>query len=822
MGRLVRLLKGRYALLVSAALVAVIALGAAPGAARAGVADPVDERTPEEKELARLRDFLMGPERTFATRRDAAEALLEKDADPARGVLAEALTAPSEAAQAVLEAIGSHDAGHEVFLDPMFKLLASDDGAVRRSAALAFGAFHGEKRVLEGLTALAKNAEAARPARLAAVEALAQLIDRRSVEALVEVTADADQQVAVAAALALSDMTGRRDLGTAPERWAAWWDHHRREPEAKFIRELLRHFRGELRRREADLQSAETRIRRLLDEVYAVADTTEKIRLIQQHLSDPLAEVRAVAARQATVLAREVLAGNNGGREAAEGLISALTKRLADDAFQVRARAAEGVAAWQETSAAPTLLARLEAEKVSEVRAALAAALGTLKVTEAAGVLVEMLASPHPAEVARAAGALGAIGDPAAAGPGAVEKALKPLGDLVRKGQDPAVRESAARALAKIAHPTAEKALVEALDDQAAAVRFSAAQGLGNLETLEKKTRDALAARLQDSNESVRQAVAATLARRGGAEAAAALADRLKPGAETDPAVRNALWAALETMARATGGPGLARDLGERLVQRAGPEDRQRAAAFFEIALEKYPPADGASAVVRELRERLVEAYVAAGTPERAVPALRELIEATPADDAARQAALKRRLGLILLARDPHVDGVALLAEAFAASDPAERAAMVEAVQARTEALLEAEKPDAALAVISALRQAVPELKETDAGPALEALARRAREAAVARAVARLSGTPPQASAAIERLAELGRPAVVALLDALAAVINRDEPDPPAEERLLAALVAVTGRNAHGYDPKAPREDRLAALEAWRRTVPAP
>ena len=68
---------------------------------RAGEA-PADADDLHQKELERLRDFLAGPNRTFATRRDAAAGLLEKDSDDARTILEEVLAAPSEAARAVL------------------------------------------------------------------------------------------------------------------------------------------------------------------------------------------------------------------------------------------------------------------------------------------------------------------------------------------------------------------------------------------------------------------------------------------------------------------------------------------------------------------------------------------------------------------------------------------------------------------------------------------------------------------------------------------------------------------------------------------------
>lgn len=797
--------------LMAAVLAASVVLSAAAGAI--GAAESPGRASSTDKELERLRSFLVGPDRTFPTRRDAAEALVEKDTEGSRAVLVEVLATPSEAALAVLDVLASKAGANEAFLDPLFGLLTNDDAEVRRRAALAFGAYPGSDRVVTGLNAILADTALPRQNRLAAVEALAQIVDPRSIEALVAATDDADSAVASAADRALSDMTGLE--GAPAGGWTAWWNRREMTPEAEFLRGLLRRFRAELRARDAALDSARARISRLLNEMYRVADVNERARLIREHLGDTLADVRAVAARQAALLAGEVLAGNGNGREAYQDLLSALTVRLGDDSPEVKAAAAEALAAWQEKAAGPALLARLSTETVPEVRAAIASALGALKEAEAVPKLVAMLDSPHSVEVVRAAGALGAIGERNGAAASAAEAAAEPLGKLALEAPEARVREAGCRALARIRHAGAEQILVQALADPDASVRFSAAQGLGNMGRARPPTLDALSARLQDDNKGVRQAAAAALGKLGGPESARKMTARLGPGAEADPAVRNALWAATQGLVARQEGPELAEELADAFAAHRDPESTQRAAALLEVARDKYPPSEIGSEKFRTLLEKLVDAHLAAGTPRRAVPALRQLLDAAGPDEPVVTRRLKRQLGMILL---PDPDAGALLAEAMEGLEAAERLEIARAVHGEAEALLKAGQAVRGFDLLEAFRRGRPDWGGTDLSAVLAYLYQRLKAAAISQLIVRLSGTPEaEVAAATARLKALGTRAVTAMLDALEAAAM--EGQSAREEKILAGLEAITGRQDHGYDPNAPLRSRLAAVEAWRERL---
>jgi len=153
--------------------IAAAAMGALVLAAWAALGLAAVSTTAEgaDAEVARLRDFLTGPDRTFATRRDAAQVLVEKETTEARSVLLEVLSspAPSEATRAVLQVLASRAAAAPALVAPLFHLLESDDADIRRAAADAFGAYQGDEKVLSSLQGRADagaDVSEARPWRL--------------------------------------------------------------------------------------------------------------------------------------------------------------------------------------------------------------------------------------------------------------------------------------------------------------------------------------------------------------------------------------------------------------------------------------------------------------------------------------------------------------------------------------------------------------------------------------------------------------------------------------------------------------------------------
>jgi len=126
--------------------------------------------------------------------------------------------------------------------------------------------------------------------------------------------------------------------------------------------------------------------------------------------------------------------------------------------------------------------------------------------------------------------------------------------------------------------------------------------------------------------------------------------------------------------------------------------------------------------------------------------------------------------------------------------EPAARAALVQAIVARAEALLKADRPEQALGLLDAFKKARPDW-----------------------------GVADQAAA----LAKIVRQAANMLLDALEeATKKRFTTSGPAplerEMKILAALKTVSlpkTEAKHAYDPKAPLEERLKQIAAWREAL---
>ena len=295
------------------------------------------------------------------------------------------------------------------------------------------------------------------------------------------------------------------------------------------------------------------------------------------------------------------------------------------------------------------------------------------------------------------------------------------------------------------------------------------------------------------------------------------MADRLKAGAETEPAVRTALGDAVKALVDRAGSPDLAKELGERFFEREGAEDMQRAAVLFEMALAKVPAADRAGPAAQALCEKIVDAYLAAKMPDSAIAPLKKLLAATPPDQAARLRQLHQQLGHILLAKEPYAEAVPSLAAALKGATTDERQAILHDIQARAEALLKADRPEPAMDLLAAFGKAQDDWGGGEAGEALRQASAQATAATVSQAVRRLSGTEEQATAAVAAIRKVGTGACPKLLDALEAGAREKKTD--LEARALAALEAVSGRKDHGYDPAAPLDDRLKQIAAWRQSL---
>jgi HEAT repeat protein len=463
--------------------------------------------------------------------------------------------------------------------------------------------------LLNRLDAAATGAE-----KVPLIQALGDTGRKEAVSPLIQLLTDQNPAVRTASSAALTALAAA-DFGDAPDKWIPWWAAHQNESREQWLADALR-TRAETLRKE---QSARLLVTKRLVELQSrnlqALAATERAAQILKLLDDPLSDLRRLAAAEGRRLYQETRQGN-------PALADKLVVLLQDDSETVRAEAALALAASGDPRAADVLRQRLPADSHPAVQAALISALGELRDARAVDPLVVFLASTDDDLAIRAAGALGAIGERGTPTADAVAPAVAPLGRLLtRDGSAPAVaevHEAAARALSKIARKETLPLLLNCLNDPAPAVRFFAAQGLGNIGRFTPEAIVALEKRLADTDKGVRAAAADALGRIGCIMVRYVIADRLAPGNETDADVRAALWTALAAIEKRTAGS----DEIEKLADTFLATEASGAAQLYEIALAKLRLDDNGEFAAR-LRAKLADAYDRAGQPAKAA-ALRQ------------------------------------------------------------------------------------------------------------------------------------------------------------------------------------------------------
>lgn len=186
---------------------------------------------------------------------------------------------------------------------------------------------------------------------------------------------------------------------------------------------------------------------------------------------------------------------------------SALVRCLRDPSWQVREKAADSVGQLRLTSAAGTLMERALHDSEARVRTAAARALARLPGGDYTGALVRALEHSDPGVRCRAAEALGECGARHAA-----PELIKALGDT-----HPMVRQRAARALWQVATGDMADALLEHLHSPDPKVRSAVTGTLGKLHATQAL--EPIANRLEDPNQFVRASALNALGNMGSAAA---------------------------------------------------------------------------------------------------------------------------------------------------------------------------------------------------------------------------------------------------------------------------------------------------------------
>jgi HEAT repeat protein len=557
----------------------------------------------------------------------AALLLVQSGAAGAEAAVRAGLKAPQEADTFLALAGAVRLCRDTRFTPELLAALSVNRPSVRQAAAEALAVL-ADADLVRRLAAAAADDSADLAARQAALWALGRCGHKQAAPALLARLAGGPESLRRAAADALADLSGQ-DYGLDAARWRAWWGRHKGLSNERWLELRLAFQTSRAQRLEGDLARSRTQVLRLEQQLYARLPGAERpahiLSLLNQE--DPAVRVLAVS------WALELLPAADEPRQRL--LAQALLRLSADPTPEVQRAAVLGLGLVYDPAAAERLRVVLERGRPS-VRAAAVRALARQARggdAEAAArqkavvpALQKALTDTSLEVVVEAAEALGELGAPEA---GPVLKCL------LEHPSEP-VRQAAAQALERVADAHLLDALLGALDDPSATVRFSLvgalAHAAGDGAGLSPAQRERLLARLEallrrDADPGVRSRAATVL---GGCGTAANLA-ALWQGvlAAEDGRVQEKAWAAfVEVIARAGSLP-LLQEWDRTLTgARQGPRRLQLLAEVAARWQKRPELKDGAA----RAQEALVQAQLDLGKWAAAGPAVRELLARTGSD----------------------------------------------------------------------------------------------------------------------------------------------------------------------------------------------
>ena len=767
----------------------------------------------EEVELKTLTGQLSDPQRDAKTKLEAAVLLLTRPYPQADEALSAFLcdSKNRQAQIAVAEAIARQADSRKAFIEPLMGMLTGPEASVRAPAARALAAYK-DAGVTERLIAIATDRKRDAPVRLATISAMERVFSKEAVNTLVTLVDDADKAISGAAADALSKLTSIRAFGADRKQWKKWWAKNKDKDRSEWLADLADSLAGTNAALEAENERLRSRLAETILNLYSATPAAQRDAMLLGILKDALADVRLVGAKII-----ELNLANN--VEVSKEVRSQVRSMFADGDARVRQAVVGLAAGLGDGEAVVVLLDRLKTEEAQAVRLGIFKALGQLQDAKALpAVLVEMQSKSEESAAAAAAALAKIAASKPLAGPQRAE-AVKALVDRYRQiqggGNAEALREALLKAMGTVGDKAFVPVLLEALKDPEATVRLAAVDGVKQFgpavagPELEKL--------VNDGDRGVRQATIVALAKLGGANYLKLILQRTDPAAEQDPAVRQQAWEeAMGILAKAD-----AKALRGALASLA---DRRDAAAqqirILQMLVGVLKSAGGAElpAVQRELGLALMKA----DRPTEAAPVLGESYTLyAAAKDELAQAVWMEWVEAMLAADESSV--------IKAMADQTGEEAFAKALQllnARLEALRKKSGWAAFVLLAGEASKQLPKRLTEAQGAALEqdlakarAQLRAADRQRIATMVRQLVSTEDAARKAAEtELQTMGDRAVAPLVEELRKVVDAAKPDAEMEKAILAILKQIAPRLT-GYDPSAPKADRIKRIEAWGKDL---
>jgi HEAT repeat protein len=516
-----------------AAVLAAMAGGTAPCAVLAQTrpatnpttVPTINVETLVRSQLEQLRVILNEPQTAPDARADAANRLAARKSSDARNILRDTLLGAAVGPQiAVANALADHRVADPNLITPLYAALTNERSEeLNRAAARALACYKDNPEALRQLMGAVRQRPAfPRPIRTEAIRAIGTFQDKSAAQFLISVLTDAapeQEPVRNAVAEALINMTGATQFGTDPARWAAWWATQRNKSDAEFRSDLAPLQSANLDQARQQLDDLTQRMRVLLERAYRAAPTAQKPEVLMGYLTDPNPEIRLLGTLLVEYDAREA-------KPITRDVKERLRNMIGDGNAEVRKNVAQDLALLNDAEALEPLLAQLDQESDSDVRAALTAALGPINSLAAVPSLLKLLHDPDPSvqrqaiqaltdagpkirdnrELARLTGMeLKKLYDALPLPPAPSDMRVRLIGAMVplgleelltdtfypilneRRDETAEMRRLAVKAIGIINKPGSEVVVRDRLNDPANSVRWAATNVIGNMPNAAKQ-----------------------------------------------------------------------------------------------------------------------------------------------------------------------------------------------------------------------------------------------------------------------------------------------------------------------------------------------
>ena len=763
----------------------------------------------EELELRTLSGQLADTARSAKTRIEAAQLLLSRTYPQAAEALRGFLSDPANpgARIAVAEAVARSGQGRKEFIEPLMAMLTGDEPSIRAAAARAL-AIYKNNGVTGRLVQLALDAKRSQPIRLEIIASLQRVLDKRAVDALVQLLDDPDVTVVNAAAESLVKLTNIRTFGADRDRWKKWWQANANKPRSEWLADLaesLARSSSELERENVQLRD---RLARAMEDMYAMAAPAQRDAMLLGLLKDKLPDVRLVGVK----LSERRLVSTEKISPEVRAQVRVL---LGDGDVRVRQRAAILVAGLAGPDASKALLDRLQAEEVPEVRKAVLTALGQLADPAALPAVLAGIDARQSEVAAAAARALARIAAKQQLEGELRAQASKTLLDRYQqtgKGDNGVdLIEALLTAMGAVGDEQFVPVLRAALKHKEATVRLAAVNGLRRFGKADLAA--AMEPLVSDPDRGVRQAVIAALGTLGGDRNLDIILQRTDPAAESDAGVQQQAWDAVMGILSKADAAELSRVVSALSGRPDALDQRIKIEQKLVDALRAAKSPQLGSAL-RKLGEDLLKA----DRPAEAAAAMGEAYDAfAAARNAQAPDVWKQWIDAMLEADDPGVTkAMAAEKDEKLFAEAAKRlAAHLQAAPQRGKWQATARLCTAALGDLkqrlTAEQLALVNKSLTDAKGKLLEADRQKVPALVDQLVA------PEESvrkAAAAELQAMGEGAVVPMLAALKKSLQSDNENRPLEVAVLAVLKQIAPKLV-GYDASASKPERIKVVDRW-------